>query len=91
MRKPCSDGGFVDLDQYADQQCGSAFAMPSFMYSCPVQRIHTHAWIADELHAKSGKDEFVSISCIACQQAHLMNARTGALAGSENGGKPPSS
>lgn len=65
--------------------------MPSFMYRCPTRRIHTHAWIADEAHAKAGKDEFVSVSCLACQQAHLMNPRTGALAGSENDGKSPPS
>jgi hypothetical protein len=88
-RNPVGIVGFVDLDQYADQQSGSALAMPSFMYRCPVQGIQTHAWIADEIHAKAGKDEFISISCIACQQGHLMNPKTGMLAGSGNDTKRP--
>jgi hypothetical protein len=80
----------VDVDQYADQKCGSAFAMPTFMYRCPIRLIHAHAWIADEVHAASGNNEFVAIPCLACQQAHLMNPRTGALAGAGDT-KPPTS
>jgi hypothetical protein len=37
------------------------FAMPIFLYRCPVRAIHTHAWIADNVHAQAGKEEFVAI------------------------------
>ena len=65
--------------------------MPSFMYRCPVLRIHTHAWIADDVHADAGKGEFVAIPCMACQYVHLMNRLTRALAGADNDAMPPSS
>jgi hypothetical protein len=54
--------------------------MLTFTYRCSVRGVHTHAWIADDVQARSGANEFISVRCTACQQAHLINPRTGEIA-----------
>ena len=51
------------------------------MYRCGVRGIHTHAWIADDVQARAREHEYVSVSCMACQQAHWINLRTGEVIG----------
>lgn len=57
--------------------------MGSIMFRCPMRNIHTHAWIADDVQAKAGEHEYVSVDCLACRRSHLVNPRTGAVMGSD--------
>lgn len=62
--------------------------MATFMYRCPLKGVRTHAWIADDVQASTGEHDYVSVPCVACQQLHLINPRTGALAGGTKDPKP---
>ena len=53
------------------------------MFRCPICNIPTQAWIADDIQAKAGEHEYVSLECLACRQIHLVNPRTGALVGTD--------
>ena len=55
--------------------------MRSIMFRCPICNIPTQAWIADDIQAKAGKHEYVSVECLACRQIHLVNPESGALMG----------
>jgi hypothetical protein len=49
------------------------------MYRCPVVGMPTHAWL-DQIDP-AASDHFVTITCVACQRIHLINPKTGKLAG----------
>ena len=54
--------------------------MGSFVFTCPSTRLKVQGWSSDEAPAY---DHFEAIKCTACQRIHLVNARTGKVAGSE--------
>ena len=49
--------------------------MAAFLYRCPNTGQHVQGWSAEEGPADEGTYE--TVSCIACQQVHLVNPATG--------------
>jgi hypothetical protein len=49
--------------------------MAPFLYRCPNTGQHVQGWSAEEVPADEAIHE--TITCIACQQIHLVNPATG--------------
>jgi hypothetical protein len=49
--------------------------MAAFLYRCPNTGQHVQGWSAEEVPADEGTYE--TVSCIACQQVHLVNPANG--------------
>ncbi len=54
--------------------------MSTFIFRCPTTGVSVQGWISDEPESDS-ETEFISISCMACRQTHLVNAMTGRVLG----------
>jgi hypothetical protein len=55
--------------------------MPPFLYRCPNTGDNVRAWADDE-----PDDDFtyVQVRCLACEQLHLVNLKTGKVLGSDD-------
>jgi hypothetical protein len=51
---------------------------PPFMYHCPNTGRRIQEFIAEEM---SGNDTYEAVTCIVCQQVHLVNAATAKVLG----------
>jgi hypothetical protein len=49
--------------------------MAPFLYRCPNTGLRVQGWSAEEMPADEGTYE--TVSCIACQQVHLVNPANG--------------
>jgi hypothetical protein len=47
--------------------------MPSILFCCPNTGQHVHGWLEDE--SESEGDTYQTVTCLACQLVHLVNAR----------------
>lgn len=56
--------------------------MPAFLYRCPVTGLNVQGFVADDPSDESDSD-LRPVTCIACTRVHLVNPKTGAVAGSE--------
>ena len=52
----------------------------TFLYRCPNTRQTVQGWSAEDV---SDDDEYESIVCLACAQAHLVNLKTGKVLGAK--------
>ena len=57
--------------------------MATFIFRCPASGVSVQGWISDDAGSDS-ENEFVSISCTACRQVHLVNAATGRVLGDQS-------
>ena len=57
--------------------------MPAILFRCTATGVQTQGWIDDAVAAEIGENEYISIACAACRQAHLINPATGRLLGEE--------
>ena len=55
--------------------------MPGFIYRCPNTGLRVQAFVADEVD--DGADAYESVTCIMCQQVHLVNPATGRVLGDD--------
>jgi hypothetical protein len=56
--------------------------MATFLYRCPVTGYNVQGFVADD----PAKDEdFVAVTCLVCTRVHLVNPKTGKLAGDDRG------
>ena len=54
--------------------------MPTMLFRCPNTGYRVQGWIAEE--ASDGDDNtYESLTCLACQQMHLVNPKTGRVLG----------
>jgi len=53
--------------------------MGAFVFRCPNTGQLVQGWAAEEV--KPGEDTYEAITCAACQAVHLINPRTGKVAG----------
>jgi len=59
--------------------------MPTIMFRCPNTAYRVQGWIAEDA-SDADEGTYESLTCIACQQMHLVNPKTGqVLGGSEEG------
>jgi hypothetical protein len=57
-----------------------AITMSTFFYRCPNTGFKVKGWVADD----PTKDEaFEPVTCTACARVHLVNPKTGKVAGPE--------
>jgi hypothetical protein len=54
--------------------------MATFLYQCPITRRNVQGWVADEPTA-GDTETYVSMKCLVCGAAHLVNPKTGRIAG----------
>ena len=50
--------------------------MAPFLYRCPSTGLRVQGWSAEEVPPNDG-DIYETVTCIACQQVHLVNPSTG--------------
>jgi hypothetical protein len=69
----------------ADQSPVSAYSvrgtMAPFIYRCPNTGLRIQALAAEEI--TEGGDTFEAVTCIMCQQVHLVNPHTGKVLGED--------
>jgi hypothetical protein len=54
--------------------------MAPFLYRCPNTGFNVQGWRADEVSPDEA-NSYESVTCIACQQLHLVNTATGEVLG----------
>lgn len=59
------------------------FSMGAFLYTCPATGMKVHGWTAEEA---GGPDHYETVECTACKRLHLVNPRTGRVAGASRNG-----
>jgi len=52
---------------------------PTFLYRCPNTGRNVQGYVADEV----SEDTYESVTCLACRQVHLVNAKTGKVLGDD--------
>ena len=55
--------------------------MAAFLFRCTATGAQTQGWIDDVTHAEIGENDYISVSCIACGQLHMINPKTRRLLG----------
>jgi hypothetical protein len=56
--------------------------MPSILFCCPITNRHVHGWLEDD--DESEEDTYQTMTCLACQGVHLVNARGRVLGGDDD-------
>jgi hypothetical protein len=56
--------------------------MAAFLYRCPTLGVQVQGWVADDLSAD--ENTYVTVTCIACRQVHLVNPSTGKALGTDD-------
>jgi len=56
--------------------------MPPFLYRCPITGLRVQGLVAEDV--PDDVDTYESITCLACQQVHLVNPATGKVLGEED-------
>ena len=52
--------------------------MGAFLFTCPSTGMRVHGWAAAEA---AESDAYETVECTACKRFHLVNPRTGKVAG----------
>jgi hypothetical protein len=55
--------------------------MPPFLYRCPNTGFRVQGFVADDV--SKGPESYEAVTCIACQQVHLVNPTSGKVLGDE--------
>jgi hypothetical protein len=58
-----------------------AAQMPPFIYRCPNTGLKVQGFVAEEVANDS--DAYETITCLACQQVHLVNPANGRVLGDD--------
>ncbi len=56
--------------------------MPPFMYRCPNTGYRVQGFAAEEISENA--ETFEPVTCLLCQQLHLVNPATGEVLGEKN-------
>ena len=54
--------------------------MPPFLFRCPNTGYRVQGFIAEEA---TGEDAYHAVECVVCKRVHLVNPRTGEVAGED--------
>jgi hypothetical protein len=57
--------------------------MAPFLYRCPVTGQRVQGWLADDPTADD-EDVYETVTCLACNRAHLVNRTTRKVLGTED-------
>jgi hypothetical protein len=56
--------------------------MGTILFRCPNMGVHVQGWMVDD-GTEDGGEIYQSVTCLACQQVHLINPRTGKVLGAD--------
>jgi len=58
--------------------------VPPFLYRCPNTGYRVQGFLAEDVSENAAPEDYQVVTCIACQQVHLVNPTTGKVLGSED-------
>ena len=56
--------------------------MAIILFRCPNTGYRVQGWFAEDV-SETDDDTYESVTCLACQQMHLVNPKTGKVVGSD--------
>jgi hypothetical protein len=56
--------------------------MGTILFRCPNMGVHVQGWMADD-GSEDGGEVYQSVTCLACQQVHLINPKNGKMLGAD--------
>jgi hypothetical protein len=71
-----------ELDQNGRLLTGLQCTMGAFIFRCPTTGRNVQGWFADHVAGNEG-ETYESVTCLACQQVHLLSRLTGKLLGND--------
>jgi hypothetical protein len=63
-----------------DLAAGRATKMATFLYRCPNTGLKVQGWVADD---PTKDEDFKPVTCTACARVHLVNPKSGKVAGTD--------
>jgi hypothetical protein len=63
-------------------QTGLQWPMAPILFRCPNTGRQVQGWIAEDV-SENGSETYLSLACLACNQTHLINPKTGRALGTE--------
>jgi len=57
-----------------------------FLFRCPTTQLRVQGWSADDMSSGSKDETYETVTCVACQQVHLVDPATGKVIGAEEFG-----
>jgi len=57
--------------------------MATFIYRCPTTGMKAQGFIADDPTEAEDNDTYKAMTCLICTQVHLVNPKTGKVAGAD--------
>jgi hypothetical protein len=70
-----------DMPQETAVHAALGCGMAGFIYRCPTTTMTVQGWIADD--GSSNGESYTTVTCLACQQVHLVNPTTGRVVGDD--------
>jgi hypothetical protein len=70
--------GCFELDQNGRLLSRLQSIMGAFIFRCPATGRNVQGWFADDVSGNEG-ETYESVTCLACQQVHLLSRLTGKL------------
>jgi hypothetical protein len=56
--------------------------MATTLFHCPNTGVRVQGWFADD--GSEDADTYLSVTCLACQQVHMVNPESGKVLGSDD-------
>jgi hypothetical protein len=72
-----------DEDQSFCRAVGLANRMVPFLFRCPNTGFNVQGWIAEAVE-NDDSEKYEAVTCLACQQLHLVNPTTGKTLGADD-------
>jgi hypothetical protein len=57
--------------------------MSAILFRCPITGSHVQGWIAEDV-SDADENIYEPVTCLACQQVHLVNSKTEKVLGWED-------
>jgi hypothetical protein len=71
------------LPQIQSHRTGSGLDMATRVFLCPHTGQRVQGWFADDGSEDAGGETYEGVSCLACNQLHMVNRRTGKVLGTD--------
>ena len=71
------------LPQIQSHRTGSGLDMATRVFLCPHTGQRVQGWFADDGSEDASGETYEGVSCLACNQLHMVNRRTGKVLGAD--------
>jgi hypothetical protein len=71
-----------DTSNAGDAEAGMSIGMAPVLFRCPNMGVPVRGWFADG-GSEDGDEAYQSVTCLACQQVHLVNPKSGKVLGGD--------